>query len=288
MNDITVGCDGAADIGDICEERGIFCEQLSISLGEREGLDGIDITPADIFEYYDRTKKTPKTSAVPPERYERLFARMTDGGREAVYICAASTKSSCYANAVLAAKNFPGVRVVDSYSLSAGIGLLALYADDLRRTGKYTAEEIVRMVEKRRSAVNLSLIVDNMTFLHRGGRCSGAAAFFASVLRLHISLYMHGEGELDVLKKYIGSSSKAMEKYARDAAAGAEVIDPEYVFLVHTPVRRSDLDRAKEIFLSAHPGANIIEREAGGVITSHTGKNAFSFIFFADGPKKDA
>ena len=142
MKGITIGCDGAADLGDIAEKRGIVTEPLTVILGDRSGADGSEITPADIFAYYDETKKTPKTAAVSPERYAALFERMTRGGGEAVYICAAQTKSSCYDNAVMAAKDYPGVYVVDSQSLSAGIGLLALYADDLRQTGKYTAAEI--------------------------------------------------------------------------------------------------------------------------------------------------
>lgn len=280
MKGITIGCDGAADLGDIAEKRGIVTEPLTVILGDRSGADGSEITPADIFAYYDETKKTPKTAAVSPERYAALFERMTRDGGEAVYICAAQTKSSCYDNAVMAAKDYPGVYVVDSQSLSAGIGLLALYADDLRQTGKYTAAEIAEKVTARRGAINLSLIVDNMTFLHKGGRCSGVAAFIASVLRIHISLKMHDGGQLDVRKKYIGSSSGAMAKYALDAAKSAESPDPKYVFLVHTTVSRENLDKVRKIFLSVHPDANIIERTAGATITAHTGKNAFAFIFF--------
>lgn len=284
MNDkIAIACDGAADLGDLFEQRGIYYEPLTVILGDRSGLDGKDITPSDIFTYFDSTKKTPKTAAVEPERYAELFDRLTADGGEVIYICAASTKSSCYANAVSAAKGRGGVYVIDSYYLSTGIGLLALYADDLRRTGRYTAKEIAERVEARRAAVDLSLYVDNMTFLHKGGRCSGVTAFVASVLRLHISLRMHGEGELDVAGKYIGSSVRAMEKYARGVAESAKTPDPKYVFLVHTDVAREELDRIKAIFLGQHPTANIIEREAGGVITSHTGHNAFALIFFGDG-----
>lgn len=284
MNEnITIACDGAADLGDLFEKRGILYEPLTVVLGDRSGMDGTEITPADIFTYYDKTKKTPKTAAVEPERYAALFDKCTANGGEIIYVCAASTKSSCYANAVRAAEGRKGVYVIDSYMLSAGIGLLALYADDLRRTGSYTAAEIAEKVSARRSAINLSLIVDNMTFLHKGGRCSGVTALVASVLRIHISLYMHDQGELDVRGKFIGSSSRAAEKYVRDVVSRAEAVDPRYVFLVHTVINRDVLDNARRIFLEKFPNANIIEREAGAVITSHTGKNAFAFIFFGDG-----
>lgn len=275
---ITVACDGAADLGDLFAERNIPYEPLTVILGEREGLDGKEITPDDIYEYYAKTKKTPKTSAVPPERYAALFEKYTADGGELIYICAASTKSSCYNNAVHAAENFNGVYVIDSCSLSAGIGLLALYADDLVKTGEYTAKEIVEKVEERKNDVDLSLIVDTMTFLYKGGRCSGVAALIASVLKIHISLYMHDGGELSIRKKYIGSSAKAMEKYARDAAEH-NPIDPKYVFIVHTRPDRRILDNARAAVLEKCPEANIIEVEAGATITSHTGKGAFAIIY---------
>ena len=275
---ITVACDGAADLGDLFAERNIPYEPLTVILGEREGLDGKEITPDDIYEYYAKTKKTPKTSAVPPERYAALFEKYTADGGELIYICAASTKSSCYNNAVHAAENFNGVYVIDSCSLSAGIGLLALYADDLVKTGEYTAKEIVEKVEERKNDVDLSLIVDTMTFLYKGGRCSGVAALIASVLKIHISLYMHDGGELSIRKKYIGSSAKAMEKYARDAAEH-NPIDPKYVFIVHTRPDRKILDNARDAVLEKCPEANIIEVEAGATITSHTGKGAFAIIY---------
>lgn len=275
---ITVACDGAADLGDLFEQRNIPYEPLNVILGEREGLDGADITPDDIYEYYARTKKTPKTSAVPPERYAALFEKYTADGGEVIYICLASKKSCCYDNAVSAAKNFDGVYVIDSCSLSAGIGLLALYADDLVKTGEYTAKEIVEKVEERKNDVDLSLIVDTMTFLYKGGRCSGVAALIASVLKIHISLYMHDGGELSIRKKYIGSSAKAMEKYARDAAEH-NPIDPKYVFIVHTRPDRKILDNARAAVLEKCPDANIIEVEAGATITSHTGKGAFAIIY---------
>ena len=51
MKGITIGCDGAADLGDIAEKRGIVTEPLTVILGDRSGADGSEITPADIFAY---------------------------------------------------------------------------------------------------------------------------------------------------------------------------------------------------------------------------------------------
>ena len=180
---VKVTSDSTADLGQYFAERGIAVTPLTVLLGDRTGLDGTEITPADIYEYFDKTKTTPKTSAVSPEEYRRFFAEQTADGSEVVHFTISSDMSACYANAVSAAKEFKGVYVVDSRNLSTGIGLLVLYADDLAKAG-LSGAEIKEKADARRDAVRASFVVDTMTFLYKGGRCSGVAAFFASVLRI--------------------------------------------------------------------------------------------------------
>lgn len=274
----TIITDSASDLGG--EGRGIIVIPLTVLLGEREGADG-EITPDDIYAYFAETGRTPKTAAVGPERFEKVFAEVTAGGGEAVYISIASTMSACYGNARLAAENYPGVRVVDSGWLSGGIALLALYAEELAGRG-LGADEIVARVEARKSAVRLSLIVDTMTFLHRGGRCGSLAAFVAGVLKIRPSIVMT-DGKLTVGRKYIGPARRALTKYAADALAAADNIDPAYFYLVHTSPKREILDETEALIRSARPDANIIERVAGATITSHTGRGGIALIYFNDG-----
>lgn len=277
--------DSASDIGSIAAERNMPCEPLRVLLGEREGLDGTEITPDDIFAYYAETKKTPKTAAVEPERFARLFAKLTAEGREVIYIAIASTMSGCYNNARIAAENMPGVYVVDSGWLSAGAALMALYADDLAEKG-LSPEEIVAKVEARKTNVHLSLIVDTMTFLHKGGRCGSMTALIASVLKIKPTIVMDKE-KLSVGKKYIGQSNKALLKYAADTLAKEKSIDPKYFFLIHTSPDREVLDKVRGMIEGACPGVNIIENVASATVTSHTGKGGFALIYLADGGTND-
>ena len=71
---VKITSDSTADLGKYFAERGIAVTPLTVLLGDRTGLDGTEITPADIYEYFDKTRATPKTSAVSPEEYRRFFA----------------------------------------------------------------------------------------------------------------------------------------------------------------------------------------------------------------------
>lgn len=273
--------DSASDIGAIAKEKNIVSEPLRVLLGDKEGLDGVDIKPDDIYEYFAQTRKTPKTAAVEPERFARLFEKLTGEGHEVIYVAIASTMSGCYNNARIAAENYKGVYVVDSTWLSAGAALMALYAHDLAEQGM-SAPEIVEKIEARKSAVRLSLIVDTMTFLHKGGRCGSMTALIASVLKVKPTIIM-SDSKLTIGKKYIGSSRKALLKYASDTLSKETNIDPKYFFFIHTSPDEEILSQTRELIEAACPGVNIIENIASATVTSHCGKGGMALIYLGDG-----
>ena len=279
MSKVKVTSDSISDLGRLFEERGIARLPIPILLGDREGPDGV-ITPDDIYAYFDQTKTTPKTSAITPEAYYEFFKEQTADGSEVVHFTISSEMSSCYRNACKAADECGGVYVVDSRNLSTGAGLLVLYADDLAKEGMSGAE-IKRLVEARRSAVQASFVVDTMTFLYKGGRCSGIAAFVAGVLKIKPSITV-SDGKMVVGKKYMGSIDKAIVKYVSDTLARYDRPDLKYVFVTHTSARPEVVETVKREILAVHPDANIIETIAGATVTSHCGKGTLGILYFND------
>ena len=281
---VKITSDSTSDLGALFAERGIAVTPLTVLLGEKAGKDGIEVTPEDIYAFFDKTKTTPKTSAVSPEEYRKFFAEQTADGSEVVHFTISSEMSACYANACAAAAEFKGVYVVDSRNLSTGIGLLVLYADDLAREGKSGAE-IKELVEARRGAVRASFVVDTMTFLYKGGRCGGVTAFIASVLKIKPCIVV-ADGKMVVGKKYMGKTDKAIIKYAADITGSCATPDPKYVFITHSSARPEVVETVKREVLAAWPDVNIIETVAGATITSHCGKGTLGVLFFDDGGKR--
>ena len=246
MSNVKVSSDSISDLGNLYEERGIARLPIPIVLGDRTGLDG-DITPSDIYDFFDRTKTTPKTSAITPEEYYNFFSAQTEDGSELVHFTISSEMSSCYRNAVAAAERCKGVYVVDSRNLSTGAGLLVLYADDLAKAG-LSGAEIKAKADARSGAVQASFVVDTMTFLYRGGRCSGVAAFIASVLKIKPCIAVTG-GKMEVCQKYRGSTDKAIVKYVADTLRSYPDPDLKYVFVTHTSARPEVVETVKRLSL---------------------------------------
>lgn len=260
MSKTIITSDSTADLDYLFAERNIPVMPLTVLLGEREGLDGVEITPKDIYEYFDKTRTTPKTAAVTPERYYEFFKKYTDEGCEIVHFTISSDMSSCYDNAVQAARQCGGVYVIDSLNLSTGIGLQVLYADDLAKEG-LNAKTIAEKVNARRAAVQASFVVDTMSFLYRGGRCSGISAFVASVLKIHPSIFVTG-GKMVVGKKYMGTTDKAIMKYVSDTMAAFTHPDKKYFFVTHSSASPQTVEKVKEAVRAVYPDANIIETVA--------------------------
>ena len=282
MSNVKVSSDSISDLGNLYEERGIARLPIPIVLGDRTGLDG-DITPSDIYDFFDRTKTTPKTSAITPEEYYNFFSAQTEDGSELVHFTISSEMSSCYRNAVAAAERCKGVYVVDSRNLSTGAGLLVLYADDLAKAG-LSGAEIKAKADARSGAVQASFVVDTMTFLYRGGRCSGVAAFIASVLKIKPCIAVTG-GKMEVCQKYRGSTDKAIVKYVADTLRSYPDPDLKYVFVTHTSARPEVVETVKREVLAVFPSANIIETIAGATVTSHCGRGTLGVLYFNDGGK---
>lgn len=283
MGRVIVSSDSTADLDWLFKERNIPMISLGVLLGDREGLDGTEIVPDDIYKYFAETKKTPKTSAVSPERYAEFFARLTADGSEVVHFVISSDMSACYGNACKAAEAFEGVTVIDSHNLSTGIGLQVLYADDLAKQG-LSGKEIAARVEARKQNVQASFVVDTMDFLYRGGRCGGLAAFFAGVLRIHPSIFVDAKtGKMVVGRKYTGATGKAIVKYVANTLATYNNPDVKYVFVTHTSASADVVAKVKEEVLAAFPNANILETTAGSTVTSHCGKGTLGVLYYNDG-----
>ena len=67
MRTVSIIADSTCDLSEeLLERYHIDTFPLHIHLGEKEYLDGVNITPEDIYSWSDENKATPKTSAISP------------------------------------------------------------------------------------------------------------------------------------------------------------------------------------------------------------------------------
>ena len=174
---IRISADSTCDLtSELIEQYDVKIAPLYILMDDRALRDGIECTREDIFAYTSRTGKLCGTAAVSIADYLDFFGEELRTHDQIVHFTISSDMSACFQNACDAAEEFPGrVFVVDSRSLSTGIGHLVIDGALLAREGK-SGEEIQAILDERREKLNVSFVIDTLDYLRKGGRCSTVAA----------------------------------------------------------------------------------------------------------------
>ena len=253
---------------------------FGVLLGEDAYLDG-DITPQDIFDYVDKNKILPRTSAINEFQYKEYFeSKFANGYDVIIHFSLSSEISSSCTHAERAAGKLDNVYIIDSRSLSTGIALQAIYARKLAEKG-LAPQEIVEKVKARIPYVQASFVIQTLEYLHKGGRCSGLLRFGAAILRIKPQIIV-SEGKMAPAKKYIGRKSQVVQQYCKDTLEQFANPDLSVAFVTHTLATPEMVSVAIEA-LKNRGFKTIYETTAGATITSHCGPMTLGILFINDG-----
>lgn len=270
-------CDLSAEL---IEKYGITVIPLCIVLDDKSYFDGMEITPKQIFAWADENKKTPKTAAVSMEMTQEVLRPYMEADEDVIFIGLSEDMSTTCNVVRLMGEDFDTGRVfvVNSMNLSTGIGLQVIRAAALAEEGR-SAEEIVQEIESARGLVKASFVVDTLTYLARGGRCSGAAALLAGTLKLHPCIRVI-DGKMEVGKKYRGNLRRVCGEYVADLKEELLAADKSRVFITHSGVDPEIVAEVRQELEALLYFDEIIETRAGGVISSHCGPGTLGVLFY--------
>ena len=275
---IRITSDSTCDLNHLVEERNISILPLQVNLDAQSYHDGVDITPQDIFNFVERTKILPKTSAPSIGDYEEFFTEQLKEADEVIHFNISAKSSGSHNMAKQAAQSFGGkVRVIDSKALSTGQGLLVLKACDMRDEGKSSAE-IEEAIDELKMHVNTSFVPDSLDYLHKGGRVSGMIKVVAGMFKIHPLIYMD-DGQLVPGKKYKGRMDVLLKQYVQDLKEMYPSYDKSRCFITHSSAEKNVVDAAKEKVKELFEFDEVIETVAGSIITSHCGKGTLGVLF---------
>ena len=278
---IAISAESTLDLSkELIKQYDVHIIPFTVLLGEDAYLDG-DINAQDIFDYVDKNKILPRTSAVNEFQYREYFKGLLEQGYEAViHISLSSEISTSCSQAINASKKFDNVYVIDSRSLSTGIALEVIYAAKLAKKG-LKPQEIVEKVNARIPYVQASFVIQTLEYLHKGGRCSGLLRFGAAILRIKPQIIV-SDGKMAPSKKYIGRKSQVVEAYCRDTLEQFANPDLSIAFVTHTLATPEMVSVAIDA-LKNRGFKTIYETTAGATITSHCGPQTLGILFINDG-----
>lgn len=278
MSKIMITCDSTADLTkELYAKYEAAAVPMGVNLGDDFRRDGLNITISDIFDYVAASGQLPKTSAVSVGEYDDVFRPLVEQGYEVVHVSLSSSLSSSHQNARLAAEELGNVYVVDSKNLSTGIGHLVLLGRELAASGM-TAAEVAAALEELREKLDVSFVLQTLEYLHKGGRCSGVAAFGANLMKLRPEIEVV-DGKMQVGRKYRGNMEKTVLAYIRGRLEGREDIRLDRIFITHSGCPQEIVEKAEALVRELHPFQEVIVTTAGSTITSHCGPDCLGVLF---------
>ena len=249
---------------------------LSVIIDGEVFHDGIDVTPRDIFRAAEAGKSV-RTAAVNTYEYREFFTEQLKNCDQLVHICISSEFSTCYNDAVEAARDFDNVYVVDSRNLSTGSGLLVLEGAEMAEKGM-DGKTIAEKLTSRTALVDASFTLHTVEYLRRGGRCSGLEALGARLLHIRPSIVVR-DGKMRPGEKYRGRYEHYLKHYIADVLADDSTIDFNRVFITHSPSEEGLVRFAIDTVKSYGLFREVLETMAGCTVCTHCGPDTLGILF---------
>ena len=238
-------------------------------------------------EFYEKLRagSMPSTSQINIYTFEEKFKELLDKGYEILYIGLSSALSGTFNSANMARNNIleenpnAKIAVVDSISVSMGLGMLIKKACKMIEEGKML-EDIVQWIEENKNKVIHAILVDDLKHLKRGGRVSASTAAVGSILNIKPLLKLNNSGAVEASEKIKGKK-KGLKRLASIIKENAINIENEILYIMHGDVLE-EAQYLKKIILQELNFKDVKVEYIGTVIGTHGGPGTIATVFWGN------
>jgi DegV family protein with EDD domain len=274
--------DSTADFPEAPERYANFrVVPLYVLFGEESFKDYVDITPDRFYERLQTEAQLPTTSQPTPGDFLATYEELAPHYERIIVLTIAATLSGTYGSAQTAVELLGGdkVRVIDSGTVSASLGLLAIGVQQRLERGT-TDEEIDAFVAHYQREHHLLFTVSTLEYLAKGGRIGRAAAFAGNLLNVKPILAIR-DGEVIPLKRVRGNH-KAFAEF-REHFVSTTTDSPKLKVGIAHAAAPERLEALRELVEHERPHAQIeIATTLGAVVGTHAGPGTVGFFWFLD------
>ncbi len=283
MTDFVIVTDSSCDVAEqTLTAWGVQCVQLDVLVDGEDNRKNNEIEPHAFYEQL-RNGKMARTSAANITTFREAFEPILQAGKDVLYLGFSSGLSTTYQSATIAAEELSEeyaertILTVDTLAASLGQGLLVYLAEEKKNAGA-SMQEVASYVQDLIPRLALWFTVDDLNFLKRGGRISGAVALVGTMLGIKPILHMDEEGHLINMSK---SRGRAAAIAALADKYGETVIDKTApVFISHGDCAEDAASLAEMLKERYGVAVQMIDF-VGPVIGAHSGPGTLALFFIA-------
>ena len=256
---------------------------LTIILNGEESFDDLAITKKH-NEYYEniRNGAMPNTSQVNTYQFIEIFEKYSKLQEEVIYIGFSSALSGCINSANIALAQIKDtykdakIAIVDSKTVSMGLGLLVYYAVQKIKEGS-SWEDVVSYLENIKMKINSLITVDDLGHLLRGGRLSKTASTVGTILGVKPIIVVDTEGKLKSTDKVKGR--KKSLKYLADKVRENKIEgETDIIYISHAGCKE-EAENLKVLMQKEYRLVDIRINDIGAVIGAHGGPGVIGIFF---------
>lgn len=278
MAGVRLVTDSSCDLPqDVVDAHGITIVPLTIRFGDEELTDRVELDSDEFYRRMASFDGLPETAAPSPGAFEEAFRAAAADGDAVVCLNISSALSATMASAQNAARAVEGdidVRVVDSKSITAGLGTQLTLAAEAAAGGA-DADAVVAVIEAAIPRTRILGGLDTLENLRKGGRIGGAQAMLGTMLSVKpvvdISTGVVEEaGKVRTRKKQMG--------FIRDKLAAAGQVERLVVCDGGAPDVQEFIDLIAEVV----PAGSFTRSTIGPVIGTHGGPRMIGLTWLAE------
>lgn len=276
MTGVHIVTDSSCDLTEIeTTTNSIGVVPLSIRFGDEEFIDREELSADAFYAKMASTGLLPETAAPSPGRFEQAFRGAAAVGASAVVCINLSGELSATAqsarNAATAVAGDIDVRVIDSRSLTGGLGTMVLEAAAAARNGA-EVEAVVALVESMIPRTEIYGGLDTLENLKKGGRIGSAKALLGSMLSVKPIIHI-ADGAVEEAGKQ--RTRKRSLEWMRDQLFAEGTVEKLSILHGQAP----DIDLFLDMISERYPREQIRLGTIGAVIGTHGGPGVIGMCY---------
>jgi DegV family protein with EDD domain len=275
---VKIVTDSTSDLpSPVAQALGITVVPAYIHFGDKTYRDRVDISEDELYQRLVDGPVHPTTSTPSPGDFAEAYSRLAQESEEIVSIVVTSKQSAVYDSALLGKETVKGkcrIEVIDSRSVTMGLGLMAIAAARAAQAGK-GIEEVVEVVRRAIPKTYGLAVLDTLKYALRGGRLSRAGTLLGAMVMVKPMLIIR-EGVIGPAG-VARTRSKGIERLCEFVRKHLPVEDRAVVHATSPQEAESLAERIKSLIPEKQP---LIAR-LGAALGVHGGPGALAVVLRA-------
>lgn len=265
------GCDLPEKLMD---DMNIHVIPVRLNFGDTHYIDKVSLTSDEFWKELKNNPNHPQTSQPSPGDFRRQYQFLSSHYKSAISIHLPEALSGTYQSATTAAKsisNFP-IHILDSYSGTIGIGLVAMRTSEAIIAGK-NIEEITRISKQAIENTNLYVGFNSLDNIVKGGRISHKVKKIADLFKINPILSFKKEGLKPIGLSFGKNKAAKFRKFVESKIPKNKTIR---IGIAHAQMNEF-VSKWRIDLINRFGSKNVIVTEIGPALGVHAGPKALCF-----------